>query len=217
MPLFRLLPWLLTAIIASVAGEVSAIQAGHLLLSWASILMFVAALVATSIEVNRPWWTSEARNAPDAATYAALHNTHLLSVAYTWGALAMYGVYRLSGLRWQHGWQYAAGMALIAGLLMLYVSLMERPASRLRRPAALAFAAQCGLLHAAAAIAGLVFLVLSGKLVSTKGDWAANQIFLGGCVAIVALTAIAAYTQYRLAGPSSRSNRSLSLDQDRRA
>jgi hypothetical protein len=215
MPLLRWLYWLLTAIVASVVADVSAVHAGNMLMSWAAILFFVLTLAATSIEVNRPWWSAQASHAPESAATAAIQNAHLLSLAYTWGALAMFAVYRLSGLRWQHGWQYAVGMGLIACLIALYVWRLERPRSRLRQPGALAFAAQCGLVQAFAALAGLTFLVLSGKLASTKGDWAANQIFLGGSLAVLILSAISAYTQYRLIVASESGG--LAMDRDHAA
>src|SRR5262245_60380485 len=40
----------------------------------------------------------------------------LAALAYAWGAIAMQAAYLtpLTGLKWQHGWQYALAMALLA-------------------------------------------------------------------------------------------------------
>ena len=75
----------------------------------------------------------------------------------------------------------------------------SRPGSRLTSPRALAISTGVAWLQACASLVGLSFLVLSGKLLSVKGDWPANQIFLTGGIAIAAVSVIAALTQQRLA------------------
>ena len=199
MPYSGLLPWIFTSIAASVAGVVSGVHAGLPLLSWAAVLLFAVSLIAASFETNRPWWDAAAKPCdPTTAASAAEINTRLLIAAYAWGGLAMLGVYRLSGLSWRHGWQYAAGMGLIALLLTGYVRMLGPGDSPLRRESALALAARMSALQAAVALAGLAFLLLSGKLGSSRPDWAANQIFLGGGIAVTILSAIATYSHYRL-------------------
>jgi hypothetical protein len=54
------------------------------------------------------------------------------------------------------------------------------------------------MLQGIAAVAGLVFLIGSGKLETVRPDWAANQIFLFGGLTIVGLSAIAVVTQRKL-------------------
>jgi hypothetical protein len=54
------------------------------------------------------------------------------------------------------------------------------------------------LLHAAAAAGGLVYLIGTGKLETLKGDWAANNVFLMGGLAILTISLIAALAQWRL-------------------
>jgi hypothetical protein len=199
MPLTNLLPWLLTGIAASIAAMVSGVAAAMPGLSWAGAGLFCAALVAVAIDVNRPWW-SQAGSAEDhdLAISAAIRNARLMILGYLWGSLALFSIYRLSGLRWHHGIQYAVGMAAIAWLILLYVHLVARPGSSLRTPKALHLATRASLAHGAAALAGIAFLLLSGKIHSIKGDWAANQVFLAGGIAVVALSLIGAYTQFRL-------------------
>lgn len=201
MPLTQLLPWLLTAVVASVAGLVSGVHSGLAWLSWASAMTFAAALIATSLEINTGWWQQGAgAGDPEAAQLVALRNMRLITVAYMWGALAMLSVYRLAGIRWQHGIQYGAGMAVITFLLMGYAHALSKRGTVLASPRALVLSARIAWLHACACLGGLTFLVGSGKLLSSKGDWAANQVFLAGGIAMMVLSAIAAYTQQRLNG-----------------
>lgn len=202
MPLTSLRPWIFTAIVASVAAMVSGIQSGLPLMSWLAAALFAIALVAVAIDINRPWWVLDVNQiAIDDAATAAMRNARLLAFCYMWGSLSLMVIYRMTSLRWQHGLQYAIGMAVIAWLIMNYVFLVMRPASFLRSQRAQSMAMWLALLHGAAALAGIVFLLVSGKIFSTKGDWAANQIFLTGGLAITALSVISAYTQFKLCQP----------------
>lgn len=200
MPLTRMLPWILTAIVASIATIVTGVQSGIPILSWMAAGLFGVVLVATALDVNRTWWSDPAAAiAPDAPVIAALRNARVLILGYLWGALALIAIYRLTGVRWQHGLQYAAAMIVIAAMILGYVHLLSKPGSRLRSPRAIAIVTQLSLLHGAAALAAIFFLIVTGKIFSLKGDWPANQIFLAGGIAIAALSVIGAFTQTRLA------------------
>ena len=197
MPLTTLLPWIMAAIVASIAAMVTGVASDLPIFSGTAAALFAAALFATAVDVNRPWWGG-APLAPaedDVLVVAAVRNARLLALGYFWGALALLSVYRLTALRWQHGLQYGAGMALLGWLALLYVHFVVRPGSRLRSPRALALATWLSLAHGGAALGGVLFLLVSGKINSIKDDWAANQIFLAGGVALVGLSLISAYTQ----------------------
>ena len=198
MPLTRLLPWLLTAIASSVASAVAGVHAGRPWLVAAAALLFALVLVASSFEINRQWLYPEGRPADDAPIMSTLRNARLLVIAYVWGSLTMFAIYRLSGLYWQHGLQYAVGMMLVATLIMTYVHLLARDGSPLRAPQSLRLAAGLAALHGGAAIVGLGFLLGSGKMLSRKTDWAANHVFLAGGLAIIGLSALAVLTYFRL-------------------
>ena len=115
----------------------------------------------------------------------------------------MLTVYLGTALRWQHGWQYGAGMALIACLSFGYALQLGRPGSRFARIAWLDAAALVAGLQAATAAVGLTALIASGKVWSTRADWPANLIFLAGGIAIVAASAAAASTHARMRSPPS--------------
>jgi hypothetical protein len=105
----------------------------------------------------------------------------------------MLGVYLLSGLKWQHGWQYGTGMALIALAALAYA----------RSPRWLDAVAIVVALQGAASAIGLAVLAGSGKLASVKSDWAANVIFVAGgvTIAILSVLAVAAHRRSRAAPP----------------
>lgn len=206
MPSSSLIPWNLAAVVASIAAMVTGIRAEFPAFSWVAAATFATALIATSIDLNRPLWVDpRAAGDRDAQVVAALRNARLLVIGYFWGAFSLLAFYRGTGLKWQHGLQYGAGMALFAWLALLYAHFLARPDSRLRSPRALAHATWLSVFHGAAAVAGLLFLIGTGKILSIKDDWAANQIFLTGGIAVAALSFVSAYTQFRLAKPGSES------------
>ena len=155
--------------------------------------------ILVSLRVNAPYWRSgEPARGSDTLIAASQSNAGL--IAWTWGAGAacMLAVYLLSGLKWQHGWQYGTGMLLIAVLGFAYVRSLGTLGSPTRRPSLLTVAALMAAAQGIAAIGGIMILVLSGKVASPRGDWAANIIFVAGGLAITVLSAIAVRTWARL-------------------
>jgi hypothetical protein len=197
------IPWLLAAVVTSIAAMVSGVQSGVPSIVVAAALLYALAISATAIEVNRPLWRLDGVEvAPDAASVALRRNLRLLALIYGWGSAAMFGVYGLSGVRWQHGWQYGSVLALIALLFLLYVHTTGGDDGPLRTRRALMMSQALTVLHGAAAIAGLGYLLLSGKMASTKADWPGSVIFLAGSLAVAALCLVAAITQNKIAGAS---------------
>lgn len=203
MPLTSLMPWIFAAVVASIAAMVTGIRTDLPLFTWCASGLFAVALVATAVDVNMTWWRRPADKPGEMTPVdAAIGNARLLVVAYAWGAVALLAIYRMTPLRWQHGLQYGAGMALVAWLVLLYAQSLSNPESRLRGPRALLQAAWLSIAHAGAALGGLSFLLVSGKIASVKDDWGANQIFLAGGLAVAALSIVSAYTQFRLMRPA---------------
>ena len=52
--------------------------------------------------------------------------------------------------------------------------------------------------EAVAALAAVVVLLASGKMTTGKSDWAANQIFVAGGIAVAILSAMCSYTHFKL-------------------
>jgi len=72
------------------------------------------------------------------------------------------------------------------------------PQSPARQPNWLIAVQRLTMAQAAAAIVGILFLIVSGKLTAGKADWVANVIFVTGGVTIAALSALSVHTQRRL-------------------
>jgi hypothetical protein len=201
MSLQRFMPWICAALGASVAVMAIGARLGRPELSAAAAGFFALAIVAVGWLVNHPLWRLDSASVTTHATpvVAARRNARLMAMTYAWGAAAMLAAYTLTGLRWYHAWQYGLAMTLLAALHFLYAVDIGREGSRLRRAPFLLGALRLTLIQGAGALAGALFLIVSGKVATPRPDWAANHVFVAGGLAIAALSAIAAITQGKLA------------------
>ncbi len=191
--------WLLVAYSSAVIGQVIGARAGAPWISGVAALLLPVMSILVALRVNGPYWAGQSGlHSPDAIAAASRRNARLIAWAWGAGSASMLAVYLLSGLRWQHGWQYGSGMALIAALGFGYSLRLGDTQSILRRPQHLKLAAMLAAAQGIAAIGGILVLVLSGKVASVRADWAANIIFVAGGLAITVLSAIAVRTYARL-------------------
>lgn len=192
-----LLPWLLLASALSTSLMVLGAGRGDRFLPSLSAGLLMAFVVGTGLGINAPLWSrvagAAARQDGFAAVKEALRcNVWLASVVYAWGASTLFAIYSLSDLVWRHAFQYGLGAAVFAGCLAIYGQRLGRSQSAHAPPLILT------ILHGVAATGGLVYLVGGGKLETPKGDWAANEVFLWGGLAIVVLCILSAMTQTRI-------------------
>ncbi len=178
-------------LIVSVAGQMAGAINGSAELSYFAALAFAAGTLRAAWQVNRPWWTvkSEQDIGPVPGLIQPLlaeRNALLLALGYLWASASMLGVYLGTTLRWQHGWQYGAAMAVI-GLLTFVVARSTR---RNWDPTALNRLTWAALLQSWAASGAIIWLAATAKLLSTRGDWAANVIFLTGATIVAGVSAM---------------------------
>lgn len=202
MSLQRIMPWLIMLLVVTVLAMTIAARAGLPSAVSAFGAAFAFTVVAASWRTNLAHWAA-ASPARGAALLEPLHaarrNARLTGLTYAWSSLGMLGLYTtpLTGLRWQHGWQYAAAFGLLSVVALAYTHLSgSRNAvtrQRLQRLAGPLAAVQSML-----AAGGLAFLVMSGTLQSTRVDWAANVIFLYAALTIMIHCAAALRTHIRL-------------------
>lgn len=121
-----------------------------------------------------------------------------MGLVFSWGGVAMLAIYTLSGIWWWHSWQYGLGMLFIGMGLWVFAALLDREGSTFRSQRVLNLTAWMAFAQGLAAVAGLVFLGLSGKIEAGRADWAANIIFLTGGSGIAVLSLLAAATYWRV-------------------
>lgn len=186
-----MLPTLLLAFVLSVLIAVLAAARGSQLTFALAVILFALQVLVVLLRFNVPLWRQGAE--PENAEWA-WDNSVLTAIAYAWGAMVMFTAYSLGGLVWRHWWQYGAGMLLLgAGALLVASYLIGARASHAsdRTLDALMHAT---MLHAAAVVAALVYLLTSGKLATVKDDWAANQVFLTGGTMVLVISLVSLLT-----------------------
>jgi peptidoglycan/LPS O-acetylase OafA/YrhL len=194
-----LLPWLLLASALSITMMVLGAGRGDQFLPSIAAGLLVALVVGTGLGINAPLWSKAtgvaARNDGQSSIREALRcNVWLAALVYAWGASALFAVYSLSDLTWRHSFQYGTGAAVFAAGLGIYGLRLGSNNNNSMPPLHLT------AIHGLAALGGLIYLLGTDKLENAKGDWAANEVFLWGGFAIVALCLMSIVTQTRSTG-----------------
>jgi len=194
-----LLPWLLLASALSITMMVLGAGRGDQFLPSIAAGLLVALVAGTGLGINAPLWSKTtgvaARNDGASSIREALRcNVWLAALVYAWGASALFAVYSLSDLAWRHSFQYGTGAAVFAAGLGIYGLRLGSKNNNSMPPLILT------IIHGLAAFGGLIYLLGTDKLETAKGDWAANEVFLWGGFAIVALCLMSTVTQTRSSG-----------------
>jgi hypothetical protein len=164
-----------------------------------SAAAFAAIAVLVGWHLNRRRWPANGNVPATGQQLTALRrNGQLTALVYAWGAVALAAMYKLTGLHWQHGLQYAAGMLLLGGVVYGWTHL-SRPGGPMATEAWLQRAARLNIVHGGVAALAVTLFLVSGKLWTNRPDWAANIVFLAGGFSIMALCGLAAFTHARLA------------------
>ena len=196
MSLRKFIPLLVAVLLISVAAMFMGASANDRALTlWAATIFPVAAIL-TALVINVAALSSAEAGMPDQILGLFRRNTRLVALLYAWGAAALLSIYSFSGLTWRHGWQYGLAMTLIAAALIAYVQRLGKAPAMEPAPVWMT------LLHGTAAAGAVALLLASGKLETVKRDWAANDVFLMGGMAIFAISLISAFTQWRLSKPA---------------
>ena len=159
-------------------------------LSAACAGLFAVTAITAGLSVN-----AALRRQPAATPRSALSETTCLSaMVYAWASAALFLIYNASGLIWQHGWQYGLALTLAAVGLAHYARNLDRDGHWTSDDSAIDAAICLAWLHGLVTAAILVWLLASGKLMTVRGDWAANHIFVAVTSSIVVLSAAAIRT-----------------------
>jgi hypothetical protein len=156
---------------------------------------WIAAAVGAALFAQALIWTAIKATAPENGATTPLRvireTTRLSAVTLLWGAAALLLAYPLLGLKWQHGWQYGLGAALISGVFIAYAHRISDDRHVLAQSTALKVTRYFSAAFAIALLGAVDWLVTSGKLATTKGDWLANDVFLAVAASLFVLAALA--------------------------
>ena len=184
--------------VVCLAGFVAACSSANAgIASVSALAVTVLALFAAVRDKNAGLALARSEGA-EAADPLRASLSDLLALVYAWGGLAMAVTYQVSGLKWQHGWQYGLGMLLIGTGIALYARRLRKIPVGPSKDAARSRAVRLVMVQGVAALLGLLWLVFSGKLATPKDDWAANIIFLAGGAAVAGISALIAQLHFAL-------------------
>jgi hypothetical protein len=152
-------------------------------------LAFAASIVVEGVRVTAKSSVMQGSDAAahrTAAQFWVLHETTFLSfLTCAWSAAALLIAYPIAGLSWLHGWEYGLFFALAAFGFGKYLQKLTKHDDEASKASAVALAAVLTIIQALAITATLVWIIVSGKLSTTRGDWLANDVFLAsGCAAL---------------------------------
>lgn len=192
-----LLPWLLLASALSTTMMVLGAGRGDRFLPALAAGLLVALVAGTGLGINAPLWSRSGRPVPGQDGHAAIRealrcNVWLAALVYAWGASSLFAIYSLSDLTWRHSFQYGFAAALIGASLGIYGFVLGRYNHLPIPPLSLT------VFHGLVVGLPLIYLITSGKLATQKGDWAANEVFLWGGIALVLLCLMTIMTQTRI-------------------
>jgi hypothetical protein len=202
MPLRPMLPTVLLALVLSIVVGVLAAARGASVPLGLAVGLFAVQVLLTLWRINAPAWRAGTLHPP--AGDWVRSNTVLTAIVYGWGAAALFSIYGLSGVHWRHWWQYGAGMALLAGVALLCARHLASERGLKTRASTLNVIMAITVAQAVSVVAALVYLVASGALDTEKGDWAANHVFVAGCLMIgaISLVSLLAYWRTPITAPA---------------
>jgi hypothetical protein len=194
------LPWLLLTLATALLAMFLAARSFQKVETAIAAAVFAVVLCATAIRTNAPAWrrSAPASGSAIAPREALITNALLIMLAFLWCGLAFYAVYLGTRIRWQHGWEYGSACILIAGAYAYYMTRLSNPDDKLARPPAIDRMARIAGYQAVLIGIGLVWLIGAGKLITHKGDWAANHLFLAGGFTIMCISVLLIKTNVAL-------------------
>jgi len=195
MPLRPMLPAILLAFLLSILVAVLAAARNAGMPLALAVSLFAAQILFAVVRTNAPAWRADVALTPDASW--AWSNSVLTALVYAWGAAAMFAVYSLSGLTWRHWWQYGVAMTVLAAVTLLCARLLAARRGPHATSKSMTILMGLTVLQAVGIGGGLVYLIASGKLMTHRPDWAANQIFAAGGVTLVLVSLASLLAHWR--------------------
>lgn len=160
--------------------------------------MVIAAIVSILVALTA-FSETRAEVSADASTgQLASTNLRHMGLVWTWGALAIFATYAFGVLTWREWWHFFVALFVLAGLsLFLSATLRKDAEAGTKDETMLKVARGYAIFVFAAMLITMAGLVIDGKLwrfTTAAGlrensqDWAANNIFFFGALALAAVS-----------------------------
>ena len=130
------------------------------------------------------------------ASAVAASNAYYMGLVWSWGALVLIATYATGILVWKEWWHFVIAF-IAAAALSLYFSakLSEDARSGTENPKLLAMSRRVAIFQLACMVITMAGLVVDGKMIRYLNprytDWAANNVFFFGALAIAVISGYA--------------------------
>ncbi|HUS97972.1 MAG TPA: hypothetical protein VMX97_14690 [Hyphomicrobiaceae bacterium] len=198
----------MTCIAASVA--LLAIGAGGGGQDWrfAYAHMAVAALVSVAFALIAIRETRALAGRNASRHEIAAVSAQFMGLVWSWCALALLTTYATGILSWKEWWLFFIAAAIVAGLCLFFAATLKKDAtSGSDDETLLTLGRYLSMLQLGGMIVVVIGLLVDGKMTRFLNprpgweDWAANNIFFFGAIALAAISAAALKGQSRKPGP----------------
>jgi hypothetical protein len=172
----------------------AAAKAGDVRMAYAH--MIVAAVICGLFALAAMRDTRRLIGADASRAAIAAKSAQYMTYVWAWGALGLIASYGFGVVSWREWWHFFLAFAVAGAAAMFFVNLLQRDA--------VAGKTDKAILKISRYLAGFQFfgmlavvlgLIIDGKmtrfLIPRHGDWAANNIFFFGALALMAISAYA--------------------------
>jgi hypothetical protein len=187
------------AIAASVLGLVltAALKSGTPALAYAHLAISLASAGAFAVVAIREMSRLIATNATPSELAAS--NAGHLGLVWCWGALAIAVTYGTQVLSWREWWQFLLAFVLAAALCLFFSATLKKDAAVGKvDDTLLGIARVLSIVQLVGMAAVVIGLLVDGKMTRFRiprfTDWAANNIFFAGAIAVAAISGYALKT-----------------------
>jgi len=177
------------ALVLTAASRAGNIQMAYAHMALAAVIGLVFAAVA--IRDCRVLLAAGAKYAEVAAA-----NARSMGLVWTWGALVLALTYGTGVLVWREWWQFFVPLAIAAGVSLAFAATLRRDARRgTEDKGILKLGRNLAAIQLVGMVVAMIGLLADGKMTRFLNirytDWAANNVFFFGALAIALISGFA--------------------------
>jgi hypothetical protein len=194
--------WMLGIAISVAMLVVSAAMRAQGGVQMAYVHMATAAAISTAFALLYIRETKLLRAGHVSECEVAANTARFMGLVWAWGGLALIVTYGTGILVWKEWWQFFGAFFVAAGLCLLLSATLKKDALQGKEdPTLMRIGRYLAIFQLVGMVATMLGLLIDGKMtrfqVPRYTDWAANNIFFFGALAIAAISAYALRSKAR--------------------
>jgi hypothetical protein len=171
---------------------------------WTGLHLGVTAMVMLTIAIVGVQLHRNLMKGGESRSMLAASTARHIGLVWIFGGISLITTYKFI-LVWREWWVFSLGLLVIGGMCLLLAMMFERDAGAGREDETmLSLARNLNLLQMVGMLLAVIGLVADKKfglvINAAKSDWAANNIFFFGAIAVACIGAHALVSEKKLAG-----------------